>query len=187
MPNRFLQRHVRQFASSKGLNSNDEEHANVTSYSTRVERVQKLPGAKQWTLTLRRLGTVPEEDGRLRVDWWTETFDAVVVASHAENDAPSVPNLPGLKEWMEAFPEEIHHARSYRRPEPLRGKVGTVCGKKTQLWPNNTVLQNVLIVGGSLSGGGIAADLISLAASVTLSVHQVSASIPISCLERRYI
>lgn len=126
MPNRYLQRHVRQYASSKGLNSNDDEYANVTSYSTRVERVQKLHGETQWTVTLRKIGTAPEEDGRLRVDWWTETFDAVSVATHAENDAPWVPDIPGLKEWAEAFPEEVYHGQSYRRPEPLKGKVGTM-------------------------------------------------------------
>lgn len=123
MPNRLLQKHVRQYASSKGLNSNDEEHENVTSYSTRVERVQKLPGARHWTLTLRKIAAKPESDGRVRVDWWTEQFDAVVVATVAENDSPWVPSIPGLKEWAEAYPHEIYHSRNYRRPDSLAGKV----------------------------------------------------------------
>lgn len=123
MPNRLLQKHVRQYASSKGLNSNDEENANVTSYSTRVERVQKLPGSKKWTLTLRKIPAEPESDGRVRVDWWTEQFDGVVVASVAENDSPWVPPIPGLKEWAEAYPHEIYHCRNYRRPDSLAGKV----------------------------------------------------------------
>ena len=33
-PQRAIQRYVRQYASSKGLNLNDDEHGNVTSYST---------------------------------------------------------------------------------------------------------------------------------------------------------
>lgn len=121
MNNRFVQRYVRQYASSIGLNSNDEEHANVTSYSTRVERIRKAPEAKQWTLTLRKIAPEPAADGRLRVDWWTEEFDAVVVATVAENDAPWTPPIPGLDKWANAFPKEIYHGRNYRRP--LEGKV----------------------------------------------------------------
>lgn len=122
MPRNAVQRHVRQYASSFGINANDEEHANVTSYFTRVEKVQKLPGtAKRWTLTLRKM--TPFQDGRLRVDWWTEEFDAVVVGSASEYDSPWVPPIPGLKEWAKAFPEQIYHARNYRRPEIFKGKV----------------------------------------------------------------
>jgi len=121
---------MRQYASSIGLNSNDEEHANVTSYSTRVERIEKLPGRKRWTLTLRKMDIVPCNQSKIRTDWWTEEFDAVVVASVAESDSPWVPPIPGLKEWAEAFPGRIFHGREYRRPENIRGKVGSINYKK---------------------------------------------------------
>ena len=121
MPNRFVQRHVRQYASSVGLNSNDEEHDNVTSYSTRVERVEKLPGTKRWTLTLRKME--PCGEGKIRADWWTEEFDAVVVAALSESDSPWVPPILGLNEWAEAHPNRIFHGRQYRRPEKMRGQV----------------------------------------------------------------
>lgn len=91
-----------------------------------MERVQKRSGEKLWTLTLRKVATEPDRHGRLRVDWWTEQFDAVVVATVAENDAPWVPAIPGLKEWAEALPNEIYHGRNYRRPENLEGKVSTI-------------------------------------------------------------
>jgi cation diffusion facilitator CzcD-associated flavoprotein CzcO len=123
MPNRFVQRHIRQYASSVGLNSDDEEHGNVTSYSTRVERVEKLPGTKCWTLTLRKMEVMPYSKGKIRADWWTEEFDAVVVAALSESDSPWVPPIPGLKEWAEAHPNRIFHGREYRRPEEMRGKV----------------------------------------------------------------
>ncbi|KAF8308299.1 FAD/NAD(P)-binding domain-containing protein [Clavulina sp. PMI_390] len=146
-------RHVRQYASSVGLNSNDEEHANVTSYWTRVERVEKVPGTeKRWTLTLRKL--TPLRDGTLEVNWWQEQFDAVVVGKFSDNDAAWVPPIPGLKEWAQSLPNNIFHSRNYRRP---------------QLFEN----QNVLIVGGSLSGIGIANDLIGHARSVTVSIRDV--------------
>ena len=117
-----MQRYVRQFASSKGLNVNDEEHENVTSYSTRVERVHKHVGSNKWTLTLRRLVEIPYFSGKLRADWWTEKFDAVVVATNSESDSPWVPPIPRLVDWANAYPEAIYHVRNYRRPESFLGK-----------------------------------------------------------------
>lgn len=122
IPQNAVQRHLRRYASSIGLNTDDKEYANVTSYFTRVERVQKLPGtAKRWTLTLRKI--VPLPDGKLLVEWWTEEFDAVVVGNRSEYDSAWVPPIPGLKEWVKAFPGEIYHSRDYRRPEIFKGKV----------------------------------------------------------------
>lgn len=119
-----LQKHVRQYATSLSLNSNDFENAHVFSYSTRVERIRKLPGAQKWTLTLRKIEEVPGRKDRLRVDYWTEEFDAVVAASTVtEADAPWVPPIPGLDEWANAFPDQIIHSREYRRPEKFAGKV----------------------------------------------------------------
>lgn len=125
MPHKTLQRYVRQYASHIGLNANDEESANITSYSTRVERVEKRPGAKRWTVTLRKMTEIPDSNGKLRVDWWTEEFDAVVVGTDSEADSPWVPPIPGLKEWAHAYPDRIYHGREYRRPEHVAGKVST--------------------------------------------------------------
>lgn len=122
---------MQQYASFIGLNSNDDEHANVTSYSTRVERVQKLPGSHTWTLTLRKIESLPfsaegyAKHDDLRVEWWTEEFDAVVVGSAGESDAPYVPPIPGLAEWAHKFPEHVYHVRDYRIPEEVKGKVST--------------------------------------------------------------
>lgn len=63
------------------------------------------------------------DDRSLQVEWWTEEFDAVVVATRSESDAPWVPPIPGLKEWAEALPSQIYHSRRYRRPEIFKGKV----------------------------------------------------------------
>jgi hypothetical protein len=125
IPNGLILRNVRQYASSVGLNSNDEEHANVTSYSTRVERLQKLPGAKKWVLTLRKFEILPHSGGEIRAEWWTETFDAVVVST-GRYDAPWVPDIPGLSDWARAYPGEVYHSRNYRSPKDHRGKVDNV-------------------------------------------------------------
>ena len=60
---------------------------------------------------------------KVQVDWWTETFDAVVVAQNGKTDAPFVPSIPGLDQWAHAFPDQIVHSREYRRPEHVAGKV----------------------------------------------------------------
>lgn len=107
-----------------GLNSNDWENEHVFSYSTRVELVRKLSGARKWTLTLRKMVEIPETEGKLRVDWWKEEFDAVVVGNAgALADAPKIPAIPGLEEWAQAFPDRIMHSREYRYPHKFAGKV----------------------------------------------------------------
>lgn len=151
MPNRVVQRHVRQYASFRGLNSNDDEAANITSYSTRVERVVKPAGSYQWVLTLRKIAPV-EGSTDLRADWWEERFDAVVVGTDSEADSPFVPNIPGLNEWAHAFPESVYHVREYRRPEAVAGK-------------------NVMIIGGSISASGVATDMHKHTKSVMASIR----------------
>lgn len=130
-----MQRYVRQYAASVGLSSNDDESANITSYSTRVERVRKHKHGKhagKWVLTLRKLQILSSDpfaeagtEGRkkARMDWWEEVFDAVVLASNSESDSPFVPNIPGLSDWAHAFPDEIVHVQEYRTAHAYRGKV----------------------------------------------------------------
>lgn len=108
-----------------GINSNDHEYENVTSYSTRVERMIKPPGAPCWTLTLRKLEELPDSEGKIRAEWWTEDFDAVVVST-GNFDAPYVPDTPGLSEWANAYPDKIYHARQYRSPHDYAGKVCSI-------------------------------------------------------------
>lgn len=120
--------HIRQYATSKRLNSDDDEYKHVTPYSTRVERVRKLPGSNTWTLTLRKAELV-EGRSRLRMDWWTEEFDAVLLASNSQSDCPWIPDILGLKELAERFEESVWHSRQYRRPQQFTGKV---CVKQIQ-------------------------------------------------------
>lgn len=126
IPHQALARNMRQYATLMGLNSDDDEpeYPNITSYSTRVEKIYKAPGSTSWTVTLRRLEVLPYTGGKLRAAWWTEDFDAVVVST-GDFDAPYVPDTPGLAEWARAHPERIYHARQYRSPEAVRGKVNT--------------------------------------------------------------
>ncbi|CAK7199419.1 hypothetical protein SEUCBS139899_002099 [Sporothrix eucalyptigena] len=71
--------------------------------------------------------------------WWTETFDAAVVAS-GHYHVPLIPNVPGLIETSNALPGRFEHSKSYRKPNKFAGK-------------------RVLVVGGSISAVDFIHDL----------------------------
>ncbi|KAF8438900.1 hypothetical protein L210DRAFT_3612667 [Boletus edulis BED1] len=134
-----LRNYVRSYASYLNINSNDENPA--TAYNTRVERIEKRinqagkeQGWRLWLKSLERIGS-----HTYRATWWTEDFDAVAVTVGKYN-APSMPSIPGLEEWVQRFPGLLRHARQYRRPEAYAN-------------------QTVLIVGASVSGSEISRDL----------------------------
>ncbi|KAJ7606637.1 hypothetical protein FB45DRAFT_847505 [Roridomyces roridus] len=139
LPHPLIQGYIRGVFSYYGINSNDESP--VTSYSTRVELVEKRydeSGAQRgWKLSLKqfvRLGPSSRKEV-----WWTEDFDAVIVATGSFN-APNIPKVPGLTEWVRRFPESILHSREYRDPKVFAN-------------------QSVLVVGVGTSGTAISADL----------------------------
>ncbi|KAF7348163.1 Dimethylaniline monooxygenase [Mycena sanguinolenta] len=105
-----IQRHVRSYASHHCLNSNDHCPATpsaprVASYSTRVEKVEKDAETHTWILTLRRLERL-RESNRILEEWWTETFDAVVLATGPYTSA-HVPDIEGIVDWSKAKEGEI--------------------------------------------------------------------------------
>jgi len=79
------------------------------------------------------------------------TFDAVAVCNGHYN-IPYVPDILGLREYAQAHPGSVTHAKNYRRPELFKGK-------------------NILVVGGGYSGNDIAREIVHHAASVTQSVY----------------
>ena len=122
--NHVIGAHVRAYASLHGLNSNDKPSP-VTAYSTRVERAVKKGDV--WELTLRHLKFL-EESNRINATWWTEDFDAVVVAT-GPYDAPHVPEIDGLLEWSKVKAVDdpsrwsVYHSRVYRKPQRYENKV----------------------------------------------------------------
>ncbi|KAF8553187.1 FAD/NAD(P)-binding domain-containing protein [Imleria badia] len=139
LPQYQARNYVRSYASYLNINSNDDNSA--TAYNTRVERVEKRTsqaGQEQgWRLWLKSLE--PTGHRTYRATWWTEDFDAVVVAV-GKYCAPSMPSIPGLDEWVRKFPGLLRHSRQYRRPEAYTN-------------------QTVLIVGAAVSGSEISRDL----------------------------
>lgn len=91
------------------------------SLSTTVERVEKR--GQEWVLTLRRAGQLYR--GTAHDYWWTETFDAVVVAS-GHYHVPYLPAIPGLIGASKQLAGRFEHSKSYRKPAKYADKVGTV-------------------------------------------------------------
>ncbi|KAJ7083602.1 hypothetical protein B0H15DRAFT_850102 [Mycena belliarum] len=158
LPHRTLGRYLRAFASWRGINSNDASPD--IAYNTRVELVQKRyddAGREQgWTLTLKRLERAGPQSSK--ATWWTEDFDAIVVATGRYN-APNIPDIAGLKEWAHKLPQTIVHSRQYRRPEPFAS-------------------ETVLIVGGATSGVEISREINSHARRIYQSVRPPNPKLP---------
>ncbi|KAF7336155.1 Dimethylaniline monooxygenase [Mycena venus] len=155
-----IQRHVRSYASHHCLNSNDycppkatPAAPPITSYSTRVERVEKDAETHTWVLTLRRLERLPESN-RILEEWWTESFDAVFLAA-GPWASTHVPDIAGIVDWSKAKVGEqysVYHSQTYRHPERYAGKA-------------------VLIVGSSVSASEIARDISPYAHRIIASVR----------------
>lgn len=97
------------------------EHFNVVPlirFNTRVENLKKVGDA--WVVKSTSL--VKDGSGKTRREEKIEEFDNVVVAS-GHYHASKVPDIPGLKEWKEAWPERVEHSKRYRGPEDYRGQV----------------------------------------------------------------
>ncbi|KAJ7028984.1 FAD/NAD-P-binding domain-containing protein [Mycena alexandri] len=100
-----VQRHIRAYASLHGLNSNDKPssppYSPVAVYSTRVEAT-----------------------------YWTENFDAVVIATGLYT-FPYVPSIKGIGNWstaMENGQYSIYHSQSFRHAERYAGKTILLVG-----------------------------------------------------------
>jgi cation diffusion facilitator CzcD-associated flavoprotein CzcO len=94
-------------------------HAGIVQYNTTVERAIKRPSSQKWVLTLRR---TENHNGSQSDYWWTEEFDALVVAS-GHYAVPYIPAIPGLIGFAERYPGSIEHTKHYRGPEKYRDKV----------------------------------------------------------------
>jgi hypothetical protein len=90
-----------------------------------VEKLGKLNSTQTWQLTLRRLVRLPETS-QIKLQWWAEDFDAVVIAT-GPYVSPHVPDIEGIVEWSKASDSaghySIYHSHAYRHPERYQNKV----------------------------------------------------------------
>lgn len=117
--------------------------------NTRVDGVEKQGhGWRVETSTLEKTALGPQYSHA------THFFDAIVVAN-GHYHATNIPDIKGLKEWKEAFPDRVHHSKLYRRADAFQD-------------------QNVLIIGAGVSSTDMAREL----GTVAKTVYQSSRSGP---------
>lgn len=93
-------------------------YQDLVEYNTTVENAEKVTDAGPWRLTLRRSGAGNEGDY-----WWSEEFDAVIVAN-GHFTIPFIPKVEGVAEFATKYPGSVEHSKGYRGPSKYRGKVG---------------------------------------------------------------
>ncbi|KAL4810099.1 hypothetical protein BDV18DRAFT_130287 [Aspergillus unguis] len=122
-------------------------YTGLVQYGTTVERAAKDADTNTWVLTLRKAG---EGENAGKDYWWTETFDALVVAS-GKYHVPYIPPIPGLKEFAQRYPGSVEHAKQYRGPAKYKNK-------------------KVVTIGASVSAADTAVSLINSASTPIYAV-----------------
>ncbi|KAJ6157810.1 hypothetical protein N7470_005402 [Penicillium chermesinum] len=135
---------IRQYVEDV-LTVNGNQH--LVEYNTTVERAIKNPETEKWDVVLRRREL---HDGAPSDYWWSETFDAIMVAS-GHYAVPYIPAIKGLKELAMRNPGSVEHTKHYRGPEKYRGK-------------------KVVTVGASVSAADTAISVTSTARSPVIAV-----------------
>ncbi|CAH0044605.1 unnamed protein product [Clonostachys solani] len=154
VPHSAVKRFLQELSSESGV-------AQVTEYWTRVESAVKSEDGQGWRLTTKTLVTDGASNEVVDKSW---DFDAVVVASGHYN-LPRVPDIPGLTELKDLYPDRVIHSKQYRQPEAYRDS-------------------SVLIVGGGVSAMDISRELSHTAASVIQSTRGGDFDLPERLISR---
>lgn len=91
-------------------------YEDLISYNTTVEHVEKT--GDEWKVVLRR-------EGQKQDYWWSETFDAVVVAS-GHYWVPYIPAVEGLEQFEKTRPGSVVHSKHFRGRDSFHDKVSFV-------------------------------------------------------------
>ncbi|KAK4653253.1 hypothetical protein QC762_511790 [Podospora pseudocomata] len=119
-------------------------YEDLVSYNTTVELAEKV--GTEWKLVLRK-------EGKEKDYWWTEYFDAVVVAS-GHYWVPYIPAIDGLDEFEKGRPGSVIHSKHFRGRGYFKNK-------------------RVVVVGASVSAADIAYDL-AHSKTADLPVHTIT-------------
>lgn len=112
------------------------KHLHRVSFNATVESVRKDSRTGKWDITLRQSDVRFKGEG---LDfWWTESFDAVVVAS-GHYSVPFIPRISGIGEWYKRWPERLQHSKQFRSRDAYVDK-------------------SVIVIGGSVSASDVVLD-----------------------------
>lgn len=111
-------------------------------FRTSLENVFKdyTKADSKFVLTFRRETDEKDSDGNFIDEWFKEEFDALIIAT-GHYHIPLIPSVPGLEKVHALFPDKVSHSK-YFKP-----KLHTYDG------------ENVVVVGGRISGMDIATSL----------------------------
>lgn len=108
-------------------------------FNTSVEEVEPIPRSSnpkytsskhqkqsqhvqyKYRLTLRR------ENPDKTDSWWTEEFDAIIIASGQFN-VPYIPNIPGLYDFWSKYPNNCLHSKYFKNSRLYKDKIVIVVG-----------------------------------------------------------
>ncbi|KAL8729778.1 MAG: hypothetical protein Q9166_004501 [cf. Caloplaca sp. 2 TL-2023] len=104
------------------LNRYAEEVRNVIQFQTQVYDIRRDDeGDDKWLVCTKDLMSDKVSE---------RLYDAVAVAS-GHYYVPIVPDIPGIRDWSNAYPNTISHSKYYRTPDGFKGKKVVVVGNST--------------------------------------------------------
>jgi thioredoxin reductase len=109
----------------------DQDLVSLVEFGTAVVSIQKK--GKLWIVTTTKL----KDD--LTEEYSLAEFDAIVIGT-GHYDLEYIPPIPGVQEWLSAWPERISHSKSYRTSDKYAS-------------------QNILVIGSGTSAFEIAKDV----------------------------
>lgn len=114
---------VREYIEKYILKNKDAPNVDV-QFSSTVEDVERelTDNGHRYKVTIRK------EDQESDV-WYQRHFDAIVVTT-GHYHVPFIPNVPGLAEVHQQFPNFVRHAKFFRQPDPYKDKVVIVVGSR---------------------------------------------------------
>ncbi|EXJ83622.1 hypothetical protein A1O1_07245 [Capronia coronata CBS 617.96] len=137
----------------------------IAEYHTRVEEVRKA--GTEWSIRTTTLQKQPGPFGGPHLVERRWTFDAVVVAS-GHYHMPRIPDIPGLKELKQAWPDQVWHSKRYRNPAVFKD-------------------QNILLIGAGVSSLDIAKEASAYAKNIYQSSRGGVLDLPAALLPDKAI
>lgn len=99
--------------------------SNYFRTNSSVELVEKDEKTNKWVLTIRKKPRFSKIE-----QWYTEEFDAVVVANGHCN-VPFIPKTEGLSDFVTKYPNVVRHSKSFRNASDFANGRVLLCGSGT--------------------------------------------------------